>query len=109
MKLLIAGSRGIKNFDLSAHVPSDTELIITGGATGVDALAEEYADRHKISKLVLLPRYNLYGKYAPLKRNEEMVDLADYVLVIWDGHSRGSRHTIDYARRKGKALIIVKL
>ena len=37
-----------------------------------------------------------------------MVDLADYVLVIWDGKSRGSQHTIQYAKKKEKALVIVK-
>ena len=46
MKLLIAGSRSIKEFDLSLHVPTETELIISGGAEGVDRLAEEYADAY---------------------------------------------------------------
>jgi hypothetical protein len=36
-----------------------------------------------------------------------MVDLADAVLVIWDGTSRGSKHTADYARKKGKPLTVV--
>ena len=74
MKLLIAGSRSIKEFDLSKHIPANTELIITGGANGVDNLAEKYADDHRISKLVIRPRYDLYGKSAVLKRNETTVD-----------------------------------
>ena len=45
MKLMIAGSRSIHDFDLSVHIPNDTELIITGGAQGVDALAEQYAQK----------------------------------------------------------------
>ena len=45
MKLLIAGSRGITEFDLAPHIPKDTELIIAGGAAGVDTLAEQYAER----------------------------------------------------------------
>lgn len=85
MKLLIAGSRSINDFDLSPYISSDVDVIISGGAGGIDTLAEQYADAHRISKYILRPKYNLYGKAAPLKRNEEMIKMADMVLVIWDG------------------------
>ena len=107
MKLLIAGSRSIDRFDLSEYIPCDVSLIISGGAKGIDAIAEEYADRHRISKLILHPRYDLYGRSAPLKRNEMMVELADAVLVIWDGVSRGADFTIRYAERTGKKIEVV--
>ena len=107
IKLLIAGSRTIREFDLTDYVPSNTTLIISGGAQGIDSIAEQFANEHRISKLILLPRYNLFGKAAPLKRNETMIDFADEVLVIWDGISRGTKYTIDYARKKKKPLTIV--
>ena len=110
MKILIAGSRSIKEFDLSVYIPKETELIISGGASGVDSIAEEYADKHRISKLIMYPKYEIYGRAAPLKRNEMMVDVADEVLIIWDGKSRGTKHTADYAEKKNKKvnLIIVE-
>lgn len=108
MKLLIVGSRSIHDFDLSGHVPENTELIISGGAQGIDALAEQYADQHKISKLIVRPQYHLYGKAAPIIRNEKMVELADAVLVVWDGVSRGTMSTIRYAEKKGRVLIVVR-
>ena len=40
MKLMIAGSRSITAFELSPYVPDGVTLIITGGASGIDALAE---------------------------------------------------------------------
>ena len=40
IKLLIIGSRGIKNFDLSPYVDEGVDTIISGGAKGVDTLAE---------------------------------------------------------------------
>lgn len=104
MKLLIAGSRSITDFDLAPHVPSDVDLIITGGAKGVDTLGEAYARERGIPTLTVKPVYEKYGRAAPLRRDEEMVDMADAVLVIWDGVSRGSKHTADYARKKGKPL-----
>ena len=39
MKLLIAGSRSITNFDLSPYISQDVDTIISGGACGVDRLA----------------------------------------------------------------------
>ncbi len=108
MKLLIAGSRSIKDFDLSPYIPKETTVIISGGAGGVDTLAEQYADINKMSKIIIRPQYNLYGRAAPIKRNDEMVEMADSVLVIWDGVSKGSKHTIDYARKKNKNVIVIE-
>ena len=107
MKLLIAGSRGIKDFDLEKHVPSEATLIITGGARGIDALAEKYADEKRLSKLILRPQYNIYGKFAPLKRNEKMIELCDAALIIWDGCSKGTKYTISYAEKIGKRVILI--
>ena len=73
----------------------------------MDTLAEKYADKHKISKLILRPQYKIYGRGAPLKRNELMVDMADAVLVIWDGVSKGSKYTIDYAKKQGKRVEVI--
>ena len=110
MKLLIVGSRTITDFDLTGHIPEETDLIISGGAKGIDTVAEKYADAHGIEKLIFYPKYEKYGRAAPLKRNEEMVDAADAVLVVWDGESRGTKYTLSYAEKKGKKInqIIVK-
>lgn len=105
MKLLIIGSRTITDFDLTGHIPAKTELIISGGAKGMDTVAEHYADAHGIEKLIIRPKYERYGRAAPLKRNEEMVNAADTVLAIWDGVSHGTKYTLDHARKKGKKII----
>ena len=107
MKVLIVGSRKIDCFDLTDYIPENTELIISGGAKGIDSIAEKYADKHKISKLIMHPKYNIYGKFAPLKRNEKMVDIADIVIVIWDGKSKGTKYTLDYAQKSNKEIVLV--
>ena len=107
MKLLIVGSRSIKNFDLSDYVTSEVDMIISGGANGVDSLAEEYADKKKLSKIIIRPRYDLYGRAAPIKRNEIMVDMSDELLVVWDGVSKGTKYTVDYAKKKNKKVRMV--
>ena len=108
MKLLIVGSRGITGFDLSPYITPEVDTIISGGADGIDRLAEKYADLHRLSKYIILPRYDLYGRVAPLKRNEKMVDIADSVLVIWDGKSKGAKYTLKYAEKKNKPITLVQ-
>ena len=107
MKLLIVGSRSITDFDLSPYISSDVDTVISGGAGGVDSLAEQYADLHRLSKYILRPRYDLYGRAAPLKRNEQMVDIADALLVIWDGRSKGTQYTLKYAKKMKKQVTLV--
>lgn len=100
MKVAIIGSRTITKADIAKHIPPDTTLVISGGARGVDTLAEKYADEHGIKKLILLPDYELYGKQAPLIRDKLIVDNADLVIAFWDGESRGTEFTISYAKRR---------
>lgn len=102
MKVAIVGSRSIdeKYYDnLYKTVPQGTSIIISGGAKGADMLAKAYAEENKIDYLEITPDYKKYGKSATIIRNKEIVSLADYVIVLWDGKSRGSsfvmKHCID--------------
>lgn len=108
MKLLIVGSRSIKDFDLSPYITADVDTIISGGACGIDSLAEQYADKNHLSKYIMRPKYKIYGKAAPLKRNEEMVDIADMVLIIWDGDSKGTEYTIKHTKKKNKPFVLIQ-
>ena len=49
MKLLIVGSRSITDFDLSPYISANVDTVISGGADGIDSLAEQYADSHRLS------------------------------------------------------------
>lgn len=109
MKLMIAGSRSICDFDISPYIPDEVSMIITGGAKGIDTIAEKYADKHRISKLILRPKYNLFKKAAPLKRNIDMLQEADHVLIFWDMQSRGTEYTIKMAKEMKKPLTVITL
>ena len=109
MKLLVAGSRGITTFDLKPYISSAVDTIISGGAKGIDTLAEQYADEYGLNKIIVRPHYDRYGRSAPLKRNEEMVDIADKVLIIWDGVSKGTEYTLRYAQKKRKYVEVVRI
>ena len=109
MKLLIAGSKSITDLELSPYISADVDTIISGGAVGIDSLAEAYADSHGLSKYILRPSYNIYGRFAPIKRNEKMVEMADSVLIIWDGCSKGTEYTLKYTKKLNKPLFLVQL
>lgn len=105
--MLIVGSRSITDFDLSPYVDESVDCIISEGAKGVDSLAETYANQHGLTITIIRPQYDRYGKAAPLKRNEQMVDMADKILVIWDGISKGTAYTVKYAQKKEKSIKVV--
>ena len=108
-KIAIVGSRGLK-VDVAVYVPPEyCEKIISGGAVGIDSCAREFAHKYNIPLTEHLPQYDIYGKQAPLVRNKLIVNDADIVVGFWDGNSRGTMHTIDYARKMGKRVKLYKL
>lgn len=88
---------------LDQHKPTK---IISGGAKGADALAEAYAIENEIEILLFKPDWKKYGRGAGIVRNRLIVDAADYVIAFWDGKSRGTKASIDYARTQNKIVHI---
>lgn len=101
MRVAVIGSRGLSVSDLGRFLPANTTEIISGGATGIDTSAKEYALTHGIKLTEFLPEYTLYGRAAPLKRNITIIENADIVLAFWDGKSRGTKFVIDSCHRLG--------
>lgn len=108
-KLLITGSSGITDIDISEYIPEGIGLIISGGAEGIDTLAEKYADKHKLPKMIIRPDYKGFGRKAPLVRNRAMVDMCDELIVFWDGKSRRTKQTIDYAEESKKEITVIDI
>ena len=50
--------------------------------------------------------WDKYGKSAGYRRNEQMADNADSLIALWDGRSRGTKHMIDIAHRKGLKVYV---
>lgn len=97
MRVAIIGSRSI-TMDaypiLEQFMPKGTSEIVSGGADGADALAEEYARRNHLPLRTFRPNYERYHKTAPLQRNLSIIRYSDFVLALWDGTSRGTAHAI---------------
>ena len=105
MRIAVIGSRGL-NVDIAEFIPKNVTEIISGGARGIDSLAERWADENGIPKLIIRPNYHEYGIAAPLLRNKTIVDTAELVVAVWDGKSHGTWMTITYAKKKRKPVKI---
>ncbi len=110
MKIAIIGSRSVdpSNELIAQHLPPFTDAIISGGAQGADRAAARYAKAHGIELVEFLPDYDKHGRRAPLVRNQLIVDAADHVIAFWDGHSRGTMHTVGLAKKAGKTVMIAR-
>ncbi|MBR2466425.1 MAG: hypothetical protein IKB38_05800 [Clostridia bacterium] len=107
MKIAIVGSRNL-TLDVAPFLEGESvSEIVSGGARGIDKCAEAYAEKMGIEIRVFPPRYDLYGKAAPLKRNEEIVEYADKVYIFWDGSSRGSAFVRDACIKAGKPYVLI--
>lgn len=114
MKLAIVGSRTFNNYQLLEETIlqnydlSVIDEIISGGAIGADTLAETFAHKFNINLTIFKPQWDVYGKKAGYLRNEDIVGNADNVIAFWDGCSKGTKNSIDIARRSRKTLHIIK-
>jgi hypothetical protein len=106
MKTIVAGSRTVKDRAIVDRAIEESGFAITevvsGGAVGVDQMGEQWADDHRVAKKRFLPDRQKYGwPRAAFVRNEAMGDYAGALIAVWDGASNGTRHMIEYARRRG--------
>jgi len=105
MKVIIAGSRDFTDDEQLRAAIADAGFeilaVISGGARGVDALGEKWAEENGIPVKVFPADWDLHGKAAGPIRNREMAEAADALIALWDGESRGTKNMINTARKKG--------
>jgi len=106
MKIAIIGSRNLLISNLEKYLPDNITEIVSGGAKGVDTSAREYAKNNNIKLTEFLPEYDKYGKFAPLKRNLQIIEYADCVIAFWDGKSKGTKHVIENCRKQNKKVTV---
>lgn len=110
MKVAIIGSRSLENFDknkIIENLPKNCTEIVSGGAKGIDTLAREIAKSLKIKFTCFLPNYQKFAKSAPIKRNDTILLYSDFVLAIWDIHSKGTMYMIQKCIEQKKPFKIL--
>jgi hypothetical protein len=109
MKTIIAGSRNITNYDLveSIIIESgfDITKVISGMAKGVDSFGELWAHYNNIGCHLCPAKWKredgTVDRSAGYKRNVEMAEIADALIVIILDDSKGSTHMLNIAKEKG--------
>lgn len=134
MKLIIAGSRSITSYATLRQAIIMSGLwdehkkaieVVSGKAKGVDTLGEEFAskaglkvhdkpadwDNIKAPGAVVKTRYDgkKYNALAGHWRNEEMAQIADAALILWDGKSTGSLDMLHRMLALGKPVYLYAL
>ena len=95
MKLIIAGSRtvnvSIAELDeLIRYLCLTPTEIVSGTARGVDQCGEAWARARNVPIKQFPADWDRFGKSAGHKRNAQMAEYGDVLLLIWDGESKGS-------------------
>ena len=114
MKIAIIGSRETGNSNFEQELKNrglvfGSDTIISGGARGIDTLAAMYARKHGMKLLEFRPDYATFGRGATFVRNRLIVDMADVVVAFWNGKSRGTKYTIEYAKKKYVPVILIRI
>lgn len=98
MKVIIAGSRSITDYDLLCAVIKESGYeiteVISGGAKGVDTLGEMYARSNDIKLTIFEADWKSLGLRAGPVRNGTMRDYGDALIALWDGNSSGTKDMI---------------
>lgn len=110
MRTIIAGSRGITEYDTVLGIVADSGFkitqVVSGTARGVDRLGEDIGKEFNIPVVRFPADWDRYKKGAGRVRNLEMANNADALIAIWDGYSKGTGNMIDTARRLGLAVYV---
>ena len=123
MKVLITGSRQAtpamlaKVEEVVLWVKRQGSVLLVGDAPGVDAHVRVCAEALSVPTTV----YGAYGRLRGRRRGHEqvvvvpeayavrdrlMAQACDLCIAIWNGRSRGTNATVDYARRLGKRVVV---
>ena len=104
MRTVIAGSRTATQADVDEALElcpwaDQVTVVISGSAQGADRAGERWAEKHDIPVESHPADWDLHGRSAGYVRNQEMINVADAVVAVWDGESRGTAHTIGLAEK----------
>lgn len=107
MRVAIVGSRDYPGVPHEVvhyvyHRLTEDDVVVSGGARGVDTSAANAARARGLKVVVHEARWGEFGRGAGYRRNRTIVEDCDRLVAFWDGSSRGTKHSIDLAHQAGK-------
>jgi hypothetical protein len=123
-KLLITGSRDASKkmleyaYKLICIAEQKGWSVIVGDANGIDAYVIAQCDiksipvevhgAYNILRHSSIQRNNITHPCTYPVRDQLMAELCDVCVGIWNGTSRGTKMTVDFARKLGKKTYLVQ-
>jgi YspA, cpYpsA-related SLOG family len=77
----------------------DKMILVAGGASGADTLAEDWADKNGVEKDIFPADWKTHGKAAGHIRNSEMLKSGIDILYAFPG-GKGTENMIKICRKK---------
>lgn len=110
-RVVIAGGRDFTDYDrlaafmdqwtLDNNMGPDNTDFLSGEARGADTLGKKWA-LSRGYKVALYPaNWDLHGRSAGFKRNEEMAKNATHLVAFWNEVSKGTGNMIWVATKAG--------
>lgn len=109
-KVAIIGSREWKDHEMVRDYVQSlnaTDVVVSGGARGVDQWAQIYAEERGLDTLIFEADWDQHGRRAGLIRNHDIIGAADRVVAFWDKVSTGTQHSISLARKADKPVLVL--
>ncbi len=107
MKLIISGGRNYKftdnDIELLDNIRHTITEIVSGGATGADTEAKNYALSHDISFKEFPANWRVFGRSAGHIRNRDMAIYSDAVLLFSGG--KGTESMFGFAVEHGLMVL----
>jgi hypothetical protein len=116
MKLAVFGSRSIKDNRVEVEIadflmkhPDYDMLVTTQEPKGVCALAQCYAKKNAMPLELHFLNIKKYARGAFEHRSDDVIKSADFILLIHDGESQGTKNELARVKKFNKPYKYVKL
>jgi predicted Rossmann fold nucleotide-binding protein DprA/Smf involved in DNA uptake len=107
----IVGSRHFPQLDRVAEYVQSlpaTASLVTGSASGVDAVATRVARQRGLPVRVLGASFEeATDAGSALERNQRLIAACQVLVAFWDGSSQGTRRTIERALDSGREVHVL--
>ena len=115
-KVIVAGCRDFAGYELLKekcdfylqNKKPENIVIVSGHASGADALGEKYAQERGFQLETYPASWKVHGRAAGPIRNAKMASVAHALIYFWDGKRRGKKNMIDTAKKHNLQVDVVR-
>ena len=115
-KVVVAGCRDFADYELLKekcdfylqNKKPEIIVIVSGHASGADALGEHYAQERGYETEIYPADWKTNGRAAGPIRNAQMATVADALIAFWDGKRRDTKNIVCTATEQGLQVAVVR-